>query len=173
MSWSVSLEKEVGWLSSLRIYRGINRRTDTPYVRVTRWRSSKYHTWQSVFLQSNMSLFVTLVTEVSLISREPNLRFERISISRRFLWKSFSSFPFYTLQKRTRHGLSETSKFRTAPFVWLCQTLYCETHTFRIINYIKRFDFRPCTFEKGLLQSKIFWHKFCLFPHLFDGSREE
>jgi hypothetical protein len=41
-------------------------------------------------------LFVTLVTEVSLISREPNLRFERISISRRFLWKSFSSFPFYT-----------------------------------------------------------------------------
>jgi hypothetical protein len=27
-------------------------------------------------------LFVTLVTEVSLISREPNLRFERISISR-------------------------------------------------------------------------------------------
>jgi hypothetical protein len=42
------------------------------------------------------TLFVTLVTEVSLISREPNLRFERISISRRFLWKSFSSFPFYT-----------------------------------------------------------------------------
>jgi hypothetical protein len=31
------------------------------------------------------SLFVTLVTEVSLISREPNLRFERISISRGFL----------------------------------------------------------------------------------------
>ncbi len=30
-------------------------------------------------------LFVTLVTEVSLISREPNLRFERISISREFL----------------------------------------------------------------------------------------
>jgi len=30
-------------------------------------------------------LFVTLVSEVSLISREPNLRFERISISRRFL----------------------------------------------------------------------------------------
>ena len=30
-------------------------------------------------------LFVTLVTEVSLISREPNLRFERISISRGFL----------------------------------------------------------------------------------------
>ena len=29
--------------------------------------------------------FVTLVTEVSLISREPNLRFERISISRGFL----------------------------------------------------------------------------------------
>ncbi len=27
-------------------------------------------------------MFVTLVTEVSLISREPNLRFERISISR-------------------------------------------------------------------------------------------
>jgi hypothetical protein len=26
-------------------------------------------------------LFVTLITEVSLISREPNLRFERISIS--------------------------------------------------------------------------------------------
>ncbi len=37
-------------------------------------------------------LFVTLVTEVSLISREPNHRFERISLSRRFLWKSFSSF---------------------------------------------------------------------------------
>ncbi len=33
---------------------------------------------------------------MSLISREPNLRFERISISRRFLWKSFSSVPFYT-----------------------------------------------------------------------------
>jgi hypothetical protein len=30
-------------------------------------------------------LFVTVVTEVSLISREPNLRFERISISRGFL----------------------------------------------------------------------------------------
>ena len=30
-------------------------------------------------------LFVTLVTEVSLISREPNLRFERISISREIL----------------------------------------------------------------------------------------
>ena len=30
-------------------------------------------------------LFVTLVTEVSLISREPNLIFERISISRGFL----------------------------------------------------------------------------------------
>jgi hypothetical protein len=30
-------------------------------------------------------LFVTLVTEVSLISRESNLRFERISISREFL----------------------------------------------------------------------------------------
>ena len=30
-------------------------------------------------------LFVTLVTEVSLISRDPNLRSERISISRRFL----------------------------------------------------------------------------------------
>jgi hypothetical protein len=30
-------------------------------------------------------LFVTLVTEVSLISRDPNLRFERISISRGFL----------------------------------------------------------------------------------------
>jgi hypothetical protein len=30
-------------------------------------------------------LFVTLVTEVSLISREPNLRFERISISRGIL----------------------------------------------------------------------------------------
>jgi hypothetical protein len=30
-------------------------------------------------------LFVTLVTEVSLISREPNLRFERISISTGFL----------------------------------------------------------------------------------------
>ena len=29
-----------------------------------------------------VKLFVTLVTEVSLISREPNLRFERISISR-------------------------------------------------------------------------------------------
>jgi hypothetical protein len=33
---------------------------------------------------------------VSLISREPNLRFERESISRRFLWKSFSSFPCCT-----------------------------------------------------------------------------
>ncbi len=43
-----------------------------------------------------MNLFVTLVTEVSLISREPNLRFERISISRGILWKSFSSFPFCT-----------------------------------------------------------------------------
>ncbi len=30
-------------------------------------------------------LLVTLVTDVSLISREPNLRFERISISRGFL----------------------------------------------------------------------------------------
>ena len=33
----------------------------------------------------SLNLFVTLVTEVSLISREPNLRFERISISRGFL----------------------------------------------------------------------------------------
>ncbi len=32
---------------------------------------------------------------MSLISRESNLRFERISISRGFLWKSFSSFPFW------------------------------------------------------------------------------
>jgi hypothetical protein len=38
---------------------------------------------------SRQKLFVTLVTEVSLISRDPNLRFERISISRRFLWKLF------------------------------------------------------------------------------------
>ncbi len=46
----------------------------------------------------------TLVTEVSLLSREPNLRFERISISRRFLWKSFSSFPFCT-RHDCRRGL--------------------------------------------------------------------
>jgi hypothetical protein len=32
-----------------------------------------------------VELFVTLVTEVSLFSREPNLRFERISISRGIL----------------------------------------------------------------------------------------
>jgi hypothetical protein len=50
-----------------------------------------------------VGLFVTLVTEVSLISREPNFRFERISISRRFLWKSFSSFPFCT--RRRSHGV--------------------------------------------------------------------
>ena len=65
-------------------------------------------------------LFVTLVTEVSLISREPNLRFERISISRGFLCKSFSSFSLLhstRLQKRTRHGLSKTCKFWTASFV--------------------------------------------------------
>ena len=49
---------------------------------------------------SKETLFVTLVTEVSLISREPNLRFERISISRGFLCKSFSSFPFYTRHAR-------------------------------------------------------------------------
>jgi hypothetical protein len=36
-------------------------------------------------VQKGKELFVTLVTEVSLISREPNLRFERISISRRYL----------------------------------------------------------------------------------------
>ncbi len=36
-------------------------------------------------LETLQLLFVTLVTEVSLISREPNLRFERISISRGFL----------------------------------------------------------------------------------------
>ncbi len=34
---------------------------------------------------NRQELLVTLVTEVSLISRESNLRFERISISRRFL----------------------------------------------------------------------------------------
>jgi hypothetical protein len=44
-----------------------------------------------LFLLRDATLFVTLVTEVSLISMEPNLRFERISISRRFLWKSFST----------------------------------------------------------------------------------
>ncbi len=37
-----------------------------------------------------------------LILREPNLRFERISISRRFLWTSFSSFPFCTRHTRKR-----------------------------------------------------------------------
>jgi hypothetical protein len=52
-----------------------------------------------------VSLFVTLVTEVSLISREPNLRFERISISRGFLWKSFSSFPF-CIRCRHSNGVS-------------------------------------------------------------------
>ena len=62
----------------------------------------------------------TLVTEVSLFSREPNLRFERISISRGILCKSFSSFSLLhstRLQKRTRRGLSKTCKFWTAPFV--------------------------------------------------------
>ncbi len=44
------------------------------------------------------------LTEVSLISRELNLRFERISISRRFLWKSFSSFPSCT-RHDCRRGL--------------------------------------------------------------------
>ncbi len=31
-------------------------------------------------MQKGKDLFVTLVTEVSLISRDPNLRFERISL---------------------------------------------------------------------------------------------
>ena len=47
--------------------------------------------------------------EVSLISREPNLRFERISISRGFLCKSFSSFsllhPPWLQMEGSRRGL--------------------------------------------------------------------
>jgi hypothetical protein len=52
------------------------------------------------------TLFVALVTEVFVISREPNLRFERICVSRRFLWKSFSSFPFCP-RHDCRRGLVE------------------------------------------------------------------
>ena len=48
--------------------------------------------WKIPHNFASKKLFVTLVTEVSLISREPNLRFERISISRGILCKSFSSF---------------------------------------------------------------------------------
>jgi hypothetical protein len=48
--------------------------------------SRKSHVRMTVDMNpSDRILFVTLVTEVSLISREPNLRFERISISRGFL----------------------------------------------------------------------------------------
>jgi hypothetical protein len=49
-------------------------------------------------------LFVTLVPEVSLISRYPNFRFERISMSRRFLWNSLNSFPFFT-RHNSKEGL--------------------------------------------------------------------
>jgi hypothetical protein len=54
----------------------------------------------------------TLVTEVSLTSREPNLRFERISISRVFLWKSFNSFPFCT-----RHAGAQMAFH--IPYIWM------------------------------------------------------
>ena len=46
-------------------------------------------------------LFVTLVTEVSLISRESNLRFERISISREILWKIVQFFSLLHLLGNT------------------------------------------------------------------------
>jgi hypothetical protein len=62
---------------------------------------------------------------------------------------------------------------RTVFCDWLAKKKLRDTHTFRISNYIKLFDFRPCTFEKDLLQLKIFGHKFCLLPRLFYDSRED
>ena len=47
-------------------------------------------------------LFVTFVTEVSLISRDLNLRFERFSISRRLLWSGLFSSVFDTPAHPTR-----------------------------------------------------------------------
>jgi hypothetical protein len=115
---------------------------------------------------------------VSLISRESNLRFERIeslylgdfSGNRSVLFPSHLT----RFQKRTRRGLSKTWKFWTTPFVCLCQTLYCETHTFRISSYIKRFDFAPYVLEKGLFQSKInFSEQIDFGLHLCDERSEK
>jgi hypothetical protein len=47
--------------------------------------SKKVLRWIEHGVPQVVDLFVTLVTEVSLISRESNLRFERISISRGIL----------------------------------------------------------------------------------------
>jgi hypothetical protein len=107
-------------------------------------------------------LFVTLVTEVSLISREPNLRFERISISRRFLWKSFSSFPFCTRHDCRRGLVAGYPKFVSFGPRPLFDSVrhFILKHTFRISTHIKRFHFAPCVLKKGLFQSKsIFRNK--------------
>ncbi len=91
-------------------------------------------------MQKGKELFVTLVTEVSLISREANLRFERISISRRFLWKSFSSFRFCTLHDFSEHKkslnveMSSAEGKRTERFSEKCRLQY----VFNVSNHLVR-----------------------------------
>ena len=66
-------------------------------------------------VDSRLKLFVTLVTEVSRHwSRGADLRFERISTSRRFLWKSSSSFPFCT-----RHTRKRSCTWSSRPWPWV------------------------------------------------------
>jgi hypothetical protein len=76
--------------------------------------------------QKKLNLFVTLVTEVSLISRartsdlRESLYLEDFSENRSVLFPSALD----TIAEEDSSRVTETSRFRTALFVWLCQTLY-------------------------------------------------
>ena len=120
-------------------------------------------------------LFVILVTEVSLISRELNLRFERIFISRRFLWKSSRSFPFCTRHDCRRGlvpGYPKLANFGTCPLFDSVRHFITKHIPLESVN-TSTIRFSTVHPQKRLfsIKNRFFFVHFCL--QLCDDRREE